>query len=367
MEIDTAFRQRNTIKKMIMEPNQQNNVAPFLKEIASEKKQLDTYVEAIVSNIKIAILDERFRISWVNERFCRLTQYTQDDLIGKPINKLTFLCLDRKTLRTIFEMLSCGTQWCGEVKSQAKDGTFFWTKTTLMPIRKHGKIVSYLVFNSNITPTKRALEEKHSALENLVKSEARYRALIEHQADIVSLCSADGTRLFVNNSYCQFLGKTFDELVGTNINDLPLNGIPFEARNMLRTLTPENPESSEIFELKNSFGEKVWISLLLKGIFDSHGNLYEFLTIGRDVTELKNAEVQKTHHVEALEKIAFMTSHNVRGPIATILGLVELLHMDAIRQEEWNSMLSYFRKSSRDLEVYIKDLAAYVQQNQVLK
>lgn len=348
--------------------NQYETMLPFLRKTEDDNSFLNAYVEAIVSNIRIAVLDKRCTIIWVNERFCRLTKYSQQELVGQPIDRLNLVCLHPDEFQIIFSIISAGEEWSGEIKSQAKDGSFFWIKANILPIKnRNGEIVSYLIFNSNITATKNALEEKNAALENLKRSEARYRALVENQPDLVSLCKADGTRMYVNSSYCRFIGKEPDELIGTHICDLSIKGIPY--RFMLRalTLTPQNPEVTGIFELENSTGNKFWVSVCLKGIFDAGGSLYEILTIGRNVTDLKNAELRKGGYIEDLERIAFMTSHKVRGPIATTLGLIELLKMNAIHTEQWGHVMDNFKKCIVDLDEYTRELSAFIYHRQSSK
>jgi signal transduction histidine kinase len=102
----------------------------------------------------------------------------------------------------------------------------------------------------------------------------------------------------------------------------------------------------------------------VKGIFDSSGNLYEILTIGRDVTNLKNAELEKSNYIKDLERIAHMTSHNVRGPIASMLGFIELLRMNAIESDQWNNVLHDLKKCIKDLDVYTQELGSFIYQRQ---
>jgi PAS domain S-box-containing protein len=351
------------------EGNSRNTaMIPFLRKLTSDKQLLEAYVETIVSNARIAVLDKHRTIIWVNERFCRLTQYTARELIGQSLENLDLMCIDPVSLEQIFETISSDKKWCGEIRSQAKDGSVFWIKTNILPIKnKCQEIESYLVINSNITATKTALEEKNTALENLMISEARYRALVENQSDLVLLCKADGTRIYVNASYCRFADRTVDELIGTLVQDTPLRGIPQEFIRESLMLTPAHPEVSGVFQLENTAGEKLWISMRVKGIFDTGGNLYEVLTIGRDVTDLKNAELRKGDYIEDLERIAFMTSHNVRGPIATMLGLLELLRLNAIHTDQWNEVLDVFKKCIIDLDVYTREMGAFIYQRQSSK
>ena len=340
----------------------------FLKKDGDDSTFLDAYVDAIVSNVRIAVLDKRCAIIWVNERFCDLTKYSHHELIGQPIYKLGLVCLDAKEFGNIFSVISTGREWSGEIKNQAKDGTYFWIKANILPIKnRNNETTSYLIFNSNITATKNALEEKNAALEDLRRSEARYRALVENQSDLISLCKADGTRRFVNSSFCRFIGKKAEELIGTSICDISIKGMPYGFMQRGLSLTTGEPEITGVFELENSVGKKFWISVCLKGIFDAEGKLYEILTIGRNVTDLKNAELRKSDYIADLERIAFMTSHNVRGPIATTLGLIELLKMNAIHTEQWGQVMDSFKKCIYDLDTYTRELSAFIYHRQSSK
>lgn len=333
-----------------------------------DRSFLDAYVDAIISHTRIAVLDTRCRIVWVNDRFCIQTKYSQQELVGQQIAKLNLVFLQPEELQLIFSTISKGEKWSGEIKSRAKDGTHLWLKVNVLPTRnRNNEITSYLIFTSNITATKNALDEKNEALENLQKSEARYRVLVENQPDLISLCSADGTRIYVNSSYCRFMGMEADELIGTSACEVSLKGLPHHFKQAGLQLSPGNPEISDVFELENSNGRRLWISLCLRGIFDSKGDLYEILTIGRNVTELKNAELRKSNYIDDLERIAFMTSHNVRGPIATMLGLIELLKMHAIHSEQWDHVMDSFRKCIIDLDGYTRELGAFINHRQSSK
>jgi PAS domain S-box-containing protein len=327
-----------------------------------------TYTHAVAANIRLAILDSKCTITWVNARFCSLIMFEEHELIGKPLSELNLVCLQPEDFKAIHAVISSGKVWSGEIKSRTKHGSVVWVKTNILPImNSEGKASSYLILSSNITATKSALEEKKEVMEHLTRSEARYRALVENQPDLMSLCDANGNRLFVNDRYCEFMGMTRQELLGTNIRQLPFGGISIEVVNKAFQLTEEKKEMTEVFQFENSQGEKVWVSLLVRGIFDEQGKLFEILTIGRDVTDLKKAEIRMTKYIEDLERIAFMTSHNVRSPIATMLGLVELLRLNAIHTDQWGSVFTAFDKCITDLDRYTRELGAFINQSQSLK
>jgi len=334
----------------------------------SKNPNFKTYTDAIVSNIRLAVLDTDCIITWVNDKFCRLTKFEEHELIGKSISELNFVCLHADHFKAIHCIIESGRAWSGEIKSRAKDGSTIWVKTNILPIMdQNGEVNRYLILSSNITETKVALEAKNEVMETLTRSEARYRALVENQPDLMSLCNADGVRLFVNEKYCEFMGKPQRELIGTNIVELPFEGLSLEVIQKIFQMTPQNNEVSGVFQLENSTGEKVWVSLCVRGIFDVEGKLFEILTIGRDVTELKKAELKMSKYVEDLERIAFMTSHKVRSPIATMLGLVELLRMNAIHSDQWGTVFASFDKCISDLDLYSKELGSFVNQRQLAR
>jgi PAS domain S-box-containing protein len=326
------------------------------------------HTEAIISNMRMAELDRRCIITWANDQFCELTQYEKHELVGKPVSDLNLVCLDPEDFKAIHVIISSGEVWSGEVRTVAKDGSILWVKVNIIPVQHElTEIVSYLVSITNITATKHAFEKEKIALQNMKKSELRYRAVVENQSDIISLCNADGTRLFVNQSCCQFLGKTEQELVGSNVLDFPLKGLPQNVYFEVLRLTAQNQKISGVYELEDAAGRKVWISFLFKGIFDVDGNLYEILTIGRDVTELKTAEINRSKYVEELERISFMTSHKVRAPISQMQGFLELLRINAIHTHEWETILNHFKKSMETLDACTRELGAFVYLSQSSK
>jgi PAS domain S-box-containing protein len=335
---------------------------------ARKANNFKCYTEAILANVRLAVLNNKCTITWVNDKFCELIKYEQGDLIGKPISETNLISMNEDEFRSIRRIISSGHAWSGEIKSRNRQGATIWFKTNILPIMDaSGEIGSYLILSSNITATKTALEEKNEMMETLTRSEARYRALVENQSDLMSLCNAEGIRMFVNEKYCEFTGKTQQALIGKSIRDTPLLGLSVDVVTRVFELTAENQEVSGVFELENSKGKKVWMSLCIRGIFDSQGKLFEILTIGRDVTLLKTAELRLSKYIEDLERIAFMTSHKVRAPIATMLGLLELLRLNAIGQDQWRNIFSNFEKCVGHLDLYTKELGAFINQRQSLR
>ena len=123
------------------------------------------------------------------------------------------------------------------------------------------------------------------------QGEARYRAMIEDQRDLICRWDSEGNRVFVNEAYCQFFNRTHEELIGTSTDSFLDEGDVRKMRHGLATLTPKNPSLSFENPVSRHDGARRWFHWTTIGTFDSLGNLIECLGVGRDITERKQVEI----------------------------------------------------------------------------
>jgi PAS domain S-box-containing protein len=173
-----------------------------------------------------------------------------------------------------------------------------------------------------IIGTDRDVTEQRLAEEALRESEARYRALVDNQVEAVCRWLPDTTLTYVNEAYCQLLGKSRAELLGKPF----LNFIVTEnIRDLIRHVKSliSHPRLA-YYEHEVSTGEtgSVWIRWSDCPIFDAKGNLQEFQLVGMDITDRKVAELALISQREQLRKLATelaMTEERERQNIATEL------------------------------------------------
>ncbi len=145
--------------------------------------------------------------------------------------------------------------------------------------------------------------------EDLRASEARYRDVVETQAEFIVRWLPDGTRTFVNEAYCRFKGQTAKELLGTS--GLATMDSEDLARSVefLATLTPENPSGSSEARLRSAHGQWRWTEWTTRAYFDSTGKAVAYQSVGRDLTDLKeSADLlrQKEAHLAHMSRLATM-------------------------------------------------------------
>ena len=113
---------------------------------------------------------------------------------------------------------------------------------------------------------------------------ARYEALVNSHADLVSRFTPDGALVFVSPSYCRVVGRSREELLGTSIYDLiTAEQIP-EVRARLERITPAQPTVRGENDLRSADGTVLRIDWVNAGIFGEDGRLVEVQSVGRDIT-----------------------------------------------------------------------------------
>jgi PAS domain S-box-containing protein len=205
------------------------------------------------------------------------------------------------------------------------------------------------------------MQERERATQGLRDSEALYSSLVESLPVHVLRKDRNGQFTFANRSFCQLLGKSFDEIVGHSDFDF----YPQELAEKYQTddrLVLERGDLFEAEEQNRQDGATRYVHVMKSPVFDAAGAIIGTQAIFWDVTARKEAEVALERAKESAEsasraKSAFLAnmSHEIRTPMNAILGMTELVLSDRLssRQREY---LSVVRESGEALVTVINDI-----------
>jgi two-component system, NarL family, sensor histidine kinase UhpB len=127
----------------------------------------------------------------------------------------------------------------------------------------------------------------------LQESEARYRAVVEDQTELISRLSHDGTFVFANAAYCRFFGTTLERVIGTRWQPIAYPDDLAMAEAQLAEMSPARPVITLESRVFAGDGSVHWMQFVNRGFFGADGRMVEFQSVGRDITDRKEAEARQ--------------------------------------------------------------------------
>ncbi len=163
------------------------------------------------------------------------------------------------------------------------------------------------------------------AAKSLEESEARYRAVVEDQSELIIRYRPDGTVVFANEAFCRYFGKGREELIGSVFSPAVVLEDQQRVRGQAESLTPENPVVTYDQRVLLRKGEVRWQRRTDRATFAQDGSLIERQAVIHDITEHKRAlqalgESEKKHR---------LLLSSIRSPLVALTKDLEVLYCNA--------------------------------------
>ena len=229
-------------------------MSPLLNDPHREAAPAESHEEALrrLEEIKyaldqaaiVAATDQRGIITYVNDKFCEISKYTREELLGQDHRVINSGYHPKEFIRDLWRTIAQGHVWRGEIRNRAKDGSLYWVDTTIVPfLNSEGKPRQYLAIRSDIT--QRKLAEQQLSEQAALAQLGQLAAVVAHEVRN-PLAGVKGTLQILRSRAAADAPERqiIDAMIAR------LDGLNAKVEDILRFAKPRTP-SFETFDVKS--------------------------------------------------------------------------------------------------------------------
>ncbi|KAB2492548.1 hypothetical protein ABD68_02065 [Bacillus endophyticus] len=190
-----------------------------LNELSAKNAELKSMKYALDQSSIVGITDAKGTITYVNDTFCKISKYSREELIGKNHNILNSHYHPREFFVDMWRTITQKKVWKGEIKNKAKDGSYYWVDTTIVPfLNGQGKPYEYVSIRTDITPQKKAQEEiYHLAYYDLLTGILNRNGLYKSLEKLLKNADEEVAFLFLDLDRFKSVNDTFGHKTGDEL------------------------------------------------------------------------------------------------------------------------------------------------------
>ena len=283
------------IEELILKTDLFINDKDVEDEMICSKQLLEQYKNTVDRSSIVSKADFKGNITYVNEAFCKISGYKEEELIGKPHNIVRHPDMDSSVFKEMWHTIKDLKQpWSGIVKNRKKDGNFYWVQTIINPILdENGNILEFIGIRTDITEiekTKEYLKDQYDISQNNFQEVMNLSKLYENaieKSNIILRLNTNKIITYANEEFYKISGFTKEELVGKNyyyIRNVSSNDDSYILK-MWEELSNGNIWKGQISNIFKDGKTHHFIATVVP-IINLNGEIIEYMSIRKEITEV---------------------------------------------------------------------------------
>lgn len=283
------------IEELILKTDLFINDKDVEDEMICSKQLLEQYKNTVDRSSIVSKADFKGNITYVNEAFCKISGYKEEELIGKPHNIVRHPDMDSSVFKEMWHTIKDLKQpWSGIVKNRKKDGNFYWVQTIINPILdENGNILEFIGIRTDITEiekTKEYLKDQYDISQNNFQEVMNLSKLYENaieKSNIILRLNTNKIITYANEEFYKISGFTKEELVGKNyyyIRNVSSNDDSYILK-MWEELSNGNIWKGQISNIFKDGKTHHFIAIVVP-IINLNGEIIEYMSIRKEITEV---------------------------------------------------------------------------------
>ncbi|WP_404360322.1 PAS domain S-box protein [Methylotuvimicrobium sp. KM1] len=243
---------------------------------------------AINHHAIVSIADRSGNITYVNDRFCQISGYRREELIGQDHRIVKSGEHPPEFYQALWQTIAGGQVWQGEICNRCKDGGLYWVESTITPfLGSDGKPYQYVSIRTDISHVKKSLQQL-KLLERAVESSTSGIVIADAN-------QPDTPLIFTNKAFERITGYPREEILGKNCRFLNNNDRNQPGLDLVRSALSKGEKVEGVLRNYRKDGSMFWNELRIAPVHDEQGNLTHFIGIIKDVSErvLSNEALKK--------------------------------------------------------------------------
>lgn len=328
----------------------------FSRKIARSESRYKEILQR--SNELIFSFDLEGKFIFLNNYFKKAFLFNEQELQAGNIFHILHKESFQSFKRLLRKVLAGKAVNVPETAFVTKNATKLYIEGNCTPLWEDDVQIGVQCFFRDITERKRMLDV-------LVKNERKYKNLVENINDAIVVRDLNGRVKFANKQFLDLIGLEEIELINLNLEEYIAPGWQAGLRRYYADyINGYEKEVSFVYEGVTSSGKRLWLEDRLSPVIEKN-KMVAIQTIIRDITEIKQNEFEMkklinelTNRNNEMMQFNYIVSHNLRSPIANIIGLTGLLSQTNINEKEKEKVLRFIREASIKMDDMLKDLSS---------